>query len=1040
MPDLTQRPNLHGSLMSRIATNENQERFEKTSHRVPTLRARLRQPTSNLKNKRKMRAASQRRSQQDDNDSSLTSETSVKERSLESRLSAPYSRSLNETPNSPLKRKTSPSDFSTQKSTRPRLELNTNLPALDLTSKPSLLSRIDLSQDNPRSLTQMTEKTHLRRNDAYTNPTCLGAERTNLTHQELIPSAPKPSNSFESTTKTSKSASSMSVSPPEHQTTSHLASGSESLKENPSTLTKSSLLSTGLQLLKTGRHALERQRYHLDRLRQLGKLQPLLTGRLRGDVQQGPQLSYSHTEIENSKTMPNTLKTNLPPKTLVGTTESSYTMSPSGIWCEEGNKSYSPIRTASCPSTQQSSYPTESSTPEDKSPKHGREERSAIGSMTKGAMAQTADIDMPARSAEARLMERPHVMPPPGIETYGMRPKYHRYNIWDPDCQQPHTTAEWTEHALPLPRPSPEQLMHPISQQTIATHADLFQIITPIKIEVFEDLLQDHPNQPFVKSVCDGLRYGFWPWADIWQQGYPESLDLSQPQQEPSREKFLSDQRNIEVEAGRYTHSIGPTLLPGMYCMPIYAVPKPHSDKLRLVNDHSASKFSLNSMVSHEKVTGYPMDNLAHYGEDLVDLHRERDSPLEPDSLVGWKSDISLAYRICPLHPIWQLKQGVRIGNDFHIDRCITFGSSASPAIFIAFNSLVTWIAKYKRGITFIITYLDDSSGCTWKDDVSFYGPYHKFMPSPQARLLTLWDDLGIPHDERKQISGPSIPIIGIQVNPNELSYTLPEDSHTKLLEQLQDWASLKKKRNVRSWQQLAGWINWCLNVFPHVRPALCNIYDKLRSQHNQNGALWINNAVRDDLRWALDKVKSSPGLLLLETASWSADAATHILYCDACPTGMGFWYPDLNVAFYSDTPPDEVSGLIFYFEALCVLCALRDACHREPSFGRFILYTDNQNSVDIYSTLRAMPAYNALLREAVDLLTSGNHDMRVLHVPGDDNSIADALSQGDFSRAINLRPQLAGHIYRFSPYRRLQKGSVYSLQPPREPLGAEQK
>ena len=173
--------------------------------------------------------------------------------------------------------------------------------------------------------------------------------------------------------------------------------------------------------------------------------------------------------------------------------------------------------------------------------------------------------------------------------------------------------------------------------------------------------------------------------------GYPDKLDLSQPQASQTSIDFLNVQRDHEVLKRCYSPSIGLNLLPGMYCMPIYAVPKPHSEKLRLVNDHSASKFSLNSVVDHNQVTGYPMDSLAQFGERLVKLQPDL---RKLDSIVVWKSDISEAYRICPLHPFWQLKQGVCIGDDVHVDRCIVFGSSASPAIFIAFNSLVTWIAR----------------------------------------------------------------------------------------------------------------------------------------------------------------------------------------------------------------------------------------------------------------------------------------------------------------------------------------------------------
>lgn len=47
----------------------------------------------------------------------------------------------------------------------------------------------------------------------------------------------------------------------------------------------------------------------------------------------------------------------------------------------------------------------------------------------------------------------------------------------------------------------------------------------------------------------------------------------------------------------------GPDPLPGMYATPIFAVPKPHSEKLRMVNHMSAGKFAPNTMMDR-----FPMD------------------------------------------------------------------------------------------------------------------------------------------------------------------------------------------------------------------------------------------------------------------------------------------------------------------------------------------------------------------------------------------------------------------------------------------------
>ncbi|KAG2046443.1 hypothetical protein BDR06DRAFT_899221 [Suillus hirtellus] len=49
------------------------------------------------------------------------------------------------------------------------------------------------------------------------------------------------------------------------------------------------------------------------------------------------------------------------------------------------------------------------------------------------------------------------------------------------------------------------------SAHTVKKHPHLFKIVTPINVNHFQDLLTDHPNQAFVKSVCHALREGSWP-------------------------------------------------------------------------------------------------------------------------------------------------------------------------------------------------------------------------------------------------------------------------------------------------------------------------------------------------------------------------------------------------------------------------------------------------------------------------------------------------------------------------------------------------
>lgn len=141
-------------------------------------------------------------------------------------------------------------------------------------------------------------------------------------------------------------------------------------------------------------------------------------------------------------------------------------------------------------------------------------------------------------------------------------------------------TVSWTETADPLPSLSPKEFQNTEALATIHAHPELFQVSTPINVDRFESLLSSHPNQPFVQSVCRGLREGFWPYADTHVGEWPLTWDNShRPICSEEEGEFLCSQVQKEVDLGRYSPPFGPDLLPGMYSMPIHAVPKPGSAK-----------------------------------------------------------------------------------------------------------------------------------------------------------------------------------------------------------------------------------------------------------------------------------------------------------------------------------------------------------------------------------------------------------------------------------------------------------------------------
>lgn len=318
---------------------------------------------------------------------------------------------------------------------------------------------------------------------------------------------------------------------------------------------------------------------------------------------------------------------------------------------------------------------------------------------------------------------------------------------------------------------------------------------------------------------------------------------------------------------------------------------------------------------------------------------------------------------------------------------------------------------------------------------MTWYAPYGENLPDQQTRLLQLWDEVGIPHKRKKQVCGSQLTILGIQVDTKNLTFTLAQERKAELVKELFLWCQKGVRKKVKEWQSLAGWLNWALNVFPHLRPALNNIYPKLKGK-GQEMRVWANKAIREDLEWARAKIERSDGVRLLGSLSWDLNEATCVAMTDACPNGLGFWYPALHRGFAALTPCETPSTQIIFYEALAVLSALHDATHRFPVGSKMVIFTDNFASVAMFSTLRALPEYNCILRAAVDLLLESNFDLRVVHVPGDQNGVADALSRGNFIRALQTEPDLT--IRSFETYQRVDRiQSPPILRPPRNTLGA---
>ncbi|KIY49597.1 hypothetical protein FISHEDRAFT_72909 [Fistulina hepatica ATCC 64428] len=608
-------------------------------------------------------------------------------------------------------------------------------------------------------------------------------------------------------------------------------------------------------------------------------------------------------------------------------------------------------------------------------------------------------------------------------------PRYVRDLVWSDSPHGSKISLAETSLTMPaVPEPPDEECMNLDALWTIAENPHLFKVDTPVDIDQFRELLKTHPNRELVDSVCRSLREGFWPWASSQDRDYPATYDNTQGREtltDPKYSAFAKQQIAAEVEKGRFSPTFGPSLLPGMYSVPVWVVPKPHSDKLRLVVDHSAGRYSLNSMIPKSE-RSLPLDGLHQLGDALIRAREQY--PDRP--LVVWKSDVSEAYRLLPMHPLWQIKQTVSFDGERRVDWRNDFGGGGSGRIWATFFALVLWIAVFIKFIVDLFGYVDDSFSWDFADNLEWYEPYQEYYPAKQACLLKLWDRIGIPHEKRKQEHGISLVVIGLLVDTSLMTISMPDHSHDDLVLALRGFAVPRQRRPLLHFQRLGGWVNWALNVHPLFKPGLSTLYAKIRGKEQTYLAIWVSVRLCRELLWIAEHLVSSHGVRMLKSRTWTASQADLVIYTDVSKEGLAYYIPSLDIAFQCHShlvklPRGVSRSHIFYYEALAVVAAIVQVLQpTAPTPQRLAIWTDNTNTVDMFDSLHTLPPYNPLLITSVDLLLLHDCDLHVFHVKGEDNTIADALLHFQNDVATALRPDL--RIFTFQPPR-LTSGAALS-------------
>lgn len=367
-----------------------------------------------------------------------------------------------------------------------------------------------------------------------------------------------------------------------------------------------------------------------------------------------------------------------------------------------------------------------------------------------------------------------------------------------------------------------------------------------------------------------------------------------------------------------------PKLLPGMACMPSYVVKR--CDKYHLVTNHSSELFALNLLISKDD-RAVPLCGLQQFGYMLW-----KACTASSDSIVIFKSDVSQAYRWIHMSPFWQMLQVVKLSDgQYVINHNNVFGGAASGRCWWSVMALVLWVAREHFGCTNILDYVDDTYSWDYAKHISYYEPYCQLMPQNQVSLLTCFNVLGVTHELLKQLAAMTLPVLGILINGNNLTFTMTPDAKLHLLTSIDGFINAKVK-TLRACHALAGYVNWSLNIFPQICLGLASLYAKMSGSYQPNQKVHINEEIVHDLSWLAQRIKASSGVFLLGSIAWDLADCDLEIFMDTSLSGFGMWSPTVNIAFHALMLSGHAASHIFFHEAFVVCCAIHWAADLSKS------------------------------------------------------------------------------------------------------------
>ena len=524
----------------------------------------------------------------------------------------------------------------------------------------------------------------------------------------------------------------------------------------------------------------------------------------------------------------------------------------------------------------------------------------------------------------------------------------------------------------------------------------LCQIVTPLKLDAWEEALREYPDQPVAELILRGIREGF-------RVGFIPQLSPLQ-----SRSKNMSSAREHadvvssylaeELRLGRIASagSAQQAEALGIHCNPFGVIPKRgRPGKWRLIVNLSAPEgHSVNDGIVKE---------LASLSYVTVEAIAARVLTLGRGTLMA-KMDIKHAYRNIPVHPQDRPLLGMLWEGQVFLDATLPFGLRSAPLIFTVVADALQWMME-QRGGSNMAHYIDDF--------ITMGAPGSLECSRNHAIMHETCEDTGFPYEPDKD-EGPAtaITFTGVELDSVAMELRLPLEKLARLKSTLGGWRGRKACRK-RELLSLIGVLAHACKVVRSGRPFLRRLIDLSMSVRRLDQFVRLNWEARSDVEWWWHFCEKWNGIGMMRATQpgqpsviFASDASGN-WGCGAFCNAQWFMLP------WSGSIGDR-HITVKEFVPITLAAALWGSRWR----GQTVLaQCDNTAVVEIVNkgTSRDKDVMH-LVRCLAFIKAKYEFELVATHVRGVDNPIADALSRDKLPLFRSLHPQAAEEATPISP------------------------